>query len=87
MTIDFNLLPENDKNHWECENCGHKIDLSWVLEDLVEECSENEIYKKYLFESTTFDHSECSACYHSICFNEEETKELQSFVKNNLKES
>jgi hypothetical protein len=86
MTIDYNLLPKTDETMWYCENCDSSIDLSWLLEDLVNECKSNEIYKEALYNSDIFDHGECDCCNHSIFFYEEQTKELKNFVKHILNE-
>lgn len=86
MTIDYNLLLKTDETMWNCENCGSSIDLSWTIEDLVDECENNETYKKALYESKIFDHGVCDCCNHSIWFYEEQTEELKNFVKLQLKE-
>lgn len=81
MTIDYNLLPEIDKTMWKCENCENSIDLSWLIEDIINECRENEFYKESLYNDKIFDHGECDCCNHSIWFYEEQTLELRNFVK------
>ncbi len=86
MTIDYGLIPAIDQNHWNCQNCGHSLDLSYLLTELVEECKNNIEFKEELYNSSTFDYQDCYCCYHVVCFDETETKELIAFVKNILKD-
>lgn len=85
MTIDFGLLPTIDENKWDCENCGSSIDISWIITDIVDECRNNtEFLSALLGAEDKFDYRECDDCYHSIWFYDEELKELQNFVKQEL---
>ena len=80
--IDFTLLPNINKNRWNCEYCGNSIDISWVIEEIVNECKDNrEFYDALMGETDEFDFSDCGICYHSIWFYNDEVKELQEFVK------
>lgn len=80
--IDFTLLPNTNKNRCNCDNCGNSIDISWIIEEIVEECEDNrEFYNTLMLAANQFDYRDCDVCYHSIWFYNEEVKELQEFVK------
>lgn len=84
--IDFTLLPTIDKNRWNCDNCKNSIDINWIIEEIIEQCEENDKFYKELMNATDkFDYRECDACYHSIWFYDDEVKELQQLVKSILK--
>jgi hypothetical protein len=76
-----------DKNKWNCDNCGHSIDISWIIEQIVEECEDNrEFYDALMLATDQFDYRDCDVCYQTIWFYDDEVKELQEFVKSSLKE-
>lgn len=86
MNIDFTLLPTIDKNRWNCDNCGNSIDINWIIEEILQQCEENdEFYKALMCATNEFDYRECDSCYHSIWFYDDEVKELQELVKSILK--
>lgn len=87
MKIDYNLLPKIAETMWKCENCDNAIDISWIIEDIINECSKNEIYREALYTDNTFEHGECDCCHNTIWFYEDQTEELKNFVKGNINEN
>ena len=81
MNKKFNVDELSDEC-WKCENCDYSIDLSWVVDSLIEECSMNEKFKDNLLtETESFAFTECDCCNHSYWLYDVDLIKIQEFIR------